>query len=91
MTVACNKVDLLDCCVVVQSVGGSQVCVVVFWGDFESRSWEDGVGQRAYAEGDRMFSLHLEMLFIGKDGYRATKGKMSFDVDYNIFIHMIFN
>lgn len=48
-------------------------------------------GQGPYAEGDRMFSLHLEKLFIGKDGYRATKGKMSLDVDYNIFIHMIFN
>lgn len=67
------------------------MCFVVFWEVFESRSREDGVGQGAYAEGDRVFSLHLEMLFIGKDGYRAAKGKMSFDVDYNIFIHMIFN
>lgn len=38
-----------------------------------------------------MSPLHLETLFIGKDRYSATKGKMSFDVDCNIFIHMIFN
>ena len=66
--------------------------VVVFQENVESQSegW-GGDGGSTCERPQKMSPLHLEILFIVRDWYIATKGKIEFDVKCKVLFHMIVN